>query len=407
MPFEIRAIEADELDAMLEADSRGFGIAPYRPGASRSWATGELDRTRIAFESGRMVGVSRTYSFELTMPGGALLPAAAVSWVSVLPTHRRRGVLTQMMNAMHDDARERGEPAAILTASESAIYGRFGYGVAAWRLALTAERARIKFARPDEDTGSMRLVAREEAERVLVHIYEGARTARAGMVSRPDIWWNQPFWDFMVGRAKAHFIAIHSDADGNDDGYVVYEITGEGSGGLTTDRKLSIIDMQAHTPATWIALWRYAFSVDLIGTVAAYNQPIDDPLRHVVVDGRWVRVEFLNDHLWLAPLDPAAVLDARTYAVPGRVVIEVRAPDGTHTTVAVESAADGKSSAATTGETADLVCDTAVLGMCALGGNRWSELAAAGRVDVQRPEVLELADAMFLATPAPALLSFF
>ena len=159
MPFEIRAIEADEVDNLLVADQLGFGGTPPRPGASRTWTTGELDRTRVAFESGRMVGVSRTYSFELTMPGGAMLPAAAVSWVSVLPTHRRRGVLTQMMAAMHDDARERNEPAAILTASESSIYGRFGYGVAAWRLGLTAERNRIEFARDDDDAGSVRLVA--------------------------------------------------------------------------------------------------------------------------------------------------------------------------------------------------------------------------------------------------------
>ena len=159
-------------------------------------------------------------------------------------------------------------------------------------------------------------------------IYERARGTRAGMVSRPDFWWGQPFWDFMVGRAKAHFFAVHADANGNDDGYVVYEITGDGSGGLTTDRKLSIIDMQALTPATWISLWRFVFGVDLIGTVAAYNQPVDDPLRNVVLDPRWVRVEFLNDHLWLAPLDPVAVLGARTYTVPGRIVIEVRATDG-------------------------------------------------------------------------------
>ena len=407
MPFEIRAIGADEIDDLLVADQRGFGGAPPRPGSSRSWANSELDRTRIAFESGRMVGVSRTYSFELTMPGGAMLPAAAVSWVSVQPTHRRRGVLTQLISALHDDARERGEPAAILTASESSIYGRFGYGVAAWRLALSAERARISFARQDDDTGRMRFAARDEAERVLPQIYDRARGTRAGMVTRPDFWWEQVFWDFMVGRAKAHFIAIHADADGNDDGYVVYEITGDGSGGLTTDRKLSIIDMQALTPATWIGLWRFVFGVDLIGKVEAFNQPVDDPLRHVVTDSRWVRVGFVNDHLWLAPLDPAAVLDARTYTVPGRVVIEVRAPDGTHTTVAVEAAADGTGRAVTTGEAADLACGTAVLGMCALGGNRWSELAAAGRVDVRRPEMLATADAMFLATPAPALLSFF
>jgi len=404
-PFEIRAVGLDELDALLLADQRGFANEPPRPNASRSWATGELDRTRVAFEAGEIVGVSRTYSFDLTMPGGGMLPAAAVSWVSVLPTHRRRGVLTQMMAAMHDDARERNEPAAILTASESQIYGRFGYGVAAWRLGISAERAHIAFARPDDSPGRMRFVARDDAMRVLPAIYERVRPLRAGMVSRPDFWWEQVFWDFMVRSTKANFIAVHSDADGRDDGYVGYSISGEGVGGIT-DGRLTVIDMQAESPAAWMSLWRYVFGVDLIRTVTAGNLPVDDPLRHIVVDSRRVRVDYVNDHLWLAPLDPVAVLGARTYAVPGRVVVEVNAPDGSSVTVALEAGADGTNCVATT-HAPDLVCTTAVLGMVALGGNRWSELANAGRVEVRRPEQLLLADAMFLTNPAPALLSFF
>src|SRR3954454_6636800 len=243
MPLEIRAVGPDEVDALLLADERGFANPPNRPEASRSWAEAELDRTRVAFEDGTIVGVSRTYSFELTMPGGNLLPAAAVSWVSVLPTHRRRGVLTRMMAAMHDDARDREEPAAILTASESSIYGRFGYGIAAWRLAVTAERARIAFMPESDDGGGMRLVTRDDAKRLLPAIYERTRSSRAAMVSRPEFWWEQVFWEFFVKVNKPNFVAIHSDAHGRDDGYVVYEISGDGSGGLTTDRTLTVIDM--------------------------------------------------------------------------------------------------------------------------------------------------------------------
>lgn len=405
MPFEVRAISAEEVDDLLVADQRGFGGPPARPESSRTWTAAELDRTRVAFESGQMVGASRTYSFELTMPGGAFVPVAAVSWVSVVPTHRRRGVLTQLMGAMHDDARERDEPAAILTASESSIYGRFGYGVAAWSLGVTAERARIAFARTDPVDGRMRLVARDEAERVLPEVYERARGSRAGMVSRPGFWWTQVFWEFMVGRAKAWFVAVHADADGHDDGYVVYNISGDEMGGLP-DRRLSIIDMQAASPATTIALWRFVFGVDLVATVSAHNLALDDPLRHIVVDGRRVRVDAINDHLWLAPLDAQRVLAARTYSVPGRVVVQVHEPGGGSSTIAVE-AVGGETNCSITKNEPDFVCTTPVLGMCALGGNRWSELAAAGRVEVRSREALVLADAMFLATPAPALLSFF
>jgi len=405
MPFEIRAIGEDEVDELIFADQLGFGHEPLPPEMSQSWARGELDRTRVAFESGRMVGVSRAYSFDLTMPGGVALPAAAVSWVSVIPTHRRRGVLKQMIAALHDDARERGEHAAILTASESLIYGRYGYGVAAWRLALTAERSRIAFAAPDDDDGVVRLVTRDEAMLALPPIYELARVARAGMVSRPDFWWPQVFWEYVLPPKKACFFAVHTDAAGHADGYVAYQIDGDWVGCLP-QRKLTVVDMQAVAPATWISLWRFVFGVDLVATVAANNQPIDDPLRHVVTDGRHVLVDYVNDNLWLAPLDPRAVLAARSYTVPGRVVVEVHAPDGTTSTIAVAS--DGnETSCVATADAPDLVCDSAVLGMCALGGNRWSELAAAGRVVVERVDALALADAMFLTTPAPALLSGF
>ncbi len=225
------------------------------------------------------------------------------------------------------------------------------------------------------------------------------------MVTRPDYWWTQVFWDSMLRPTKANFVAIHSRADGRDDGYVAYGVTDDWSGGMP-ERCLSVIDMQAESPETWVSLWRYVFGVDLIAKVTATNIPTDDPLRHVITDSRRVRVDFVNDHLWIAPLDSLAVLSARTYAVPGRVVIEVNAPDGTKSVVAVDSTVDG-ASCSTTADAPDLVCDSAVLGMCVLGGNRWSELATAGRVEVRRDDALLLADAMFLTTPAPALLSFF
>ena len=407
MPIEIRALAPDDLGELLLADKRGFGHRGAPDDASPAWTTGELDRTRIAYEGGTIVGISRTYSFELTLPGGAFLPAAAVSWVSVLPTHRRQGVLTRMIAALHDDARERGEPVAILTASEAPIYGRYGYGAATWRLAISAERARIAFrADAPDGAGTFRFVTRDQTDDVLVPVYEACRRVRAGMVSRPDFWWQPVLWDQMGGgHRKAFFVVVHRDGDGNDDGYVAYEIVPEWSDGLA--RHTAVVrDFQAVSDPVRVALWRYCFGVDLVQTVQAVSLPIDDLLRHVVLDSRRVRTDAVNDGLWLAPLDPVALLDARSYAVPGHVVLEVHAPDGTVNTIAVDSEAESAQAKATDAS-ADLVCDSTVLGMCALGGNRWSELAGAGRVDVRRPDALQVADQLFATWPAPALLSDF
>jgi predicted acetyltransferase len=405
VPYEIRAVRPEELDHLMLADQRGFGGLPQPPDAARSWSEAELDRTRAAFEDGEIVGVSRNYSFELTVPGGAVVPAAAVSWVAVLPTHRRRGVLTQMIAALHEDARARDEPVAMLTASESVIYGRYGYGVATWRLGLSASRARIEFVDPD-DTGRMRMLTREEAEKVLPELYERARLLRGGMVSRPDFWWPQVFWDYMGGRGKkAFFTAVHSDATGTDDGFVAYEISDDWNRGLP-DRRLLVWDMQAVDGTARAALWKYVFGVDLIGTVAATNSPIDDPLRRLVTDGRRVQVDFVNDGLWIAPLDPAPLLAARRYTIDNALVLEVRAPDGTSRRLALEGGPDG-AQCVPSRSTPDLVCSTAMLGACALGGNRWSQLAESGLVEATGAEVLARADAMFMATPEPALLSGF
>ena len=229
MPFEIRAVEPGEVDELLTADRRGFGGEPPRPGASRSWTTAELDRSRAAFESGRMVGVSRTYSFELTMPGGAFLPVAAVSWVSVLPTHRRRGVLTQLMAAMHDDAREHDEPAAILTASEGSIYGRFGYGLATFKASIDIERARAGFREHHILRGTFRLLDSDEATAACRPIYDRYLTMRAGAFSRNDGWWRAEFIHDPERRRRGGgpaFFLLH-ETDGVADAYARYRMHGD------------------------------------------------------------------------------------------------------------------------------------------------------------------------------------
>jgi predicted acetyltransferase len=404
--IQIRAVDAGDIDTLLLADQRGFGGTPMPVEASRSWALGELERTRVAFEDGAPVGVSRTYTFELTMPGGALLPAAAVSWVSVLPTHRRRGVLTQMMSALHDDARHRNEPVAMLTASESVIYGRFGYGVAAWRFGLEAERARVEFDTTAGLGGSMRMATRAEAERVLPEIYDRVRRTRAGMVPRPSFWWPAAFWDHVAGSdKKAFFVAVHRDDAGADDGYVAYEINGEWAGGLP-DRKLIVWDVIAESADTHVALWRYLFGVDLVGTLVATNTAPDDPLRSAVTDPRRVRVDFVNDGLWVAPLDVARALAARTYSIEGALVLEVHDTAGSKACYALDGGPTGARCTRTDREP-DLVCPVQTVGATMLGGTKWYELAAVGRVEERTTGAIARADLMFSTSPAPANLSYF
>jgi predicted acetyltransferase len=311
-----------------------------------------------------------------------------------------------MIGALHDDARERGEPAAILTASESAIYGRFGYGVATWRQGITVDRARVRFARPFTDPGRMRIVAREEAEKIVPTIYDAARRQRAGMVSRPDFWWPEVMWSDHSKPDKAFFAVIHEDADGVPDGYADYEITGSWFGGHS-DRSVGIYDLQSTNDTARIALWHYLLSIDLVKEVMAYNVAVDEPVRHLLADGRHARVNSLVDSLWLAPLDPAALLAARRYGFfDGHLVLEVHAPDGTTTRYAVDGN-DRDAHCEVTDDAPDVTLSTSVLGATLLGGNRFTDYAKAGLVTEHAAGKLAYADAMFFTSPAPALMTGF
>ncbi len=404
MAISYRAVTVDEYPDLLEMDRVGFAQEPRKPDAPESWARAELDRTRAAFEDGAIVGASRNYSFELTVPGGALVPTAAVSWVSVLATHRRRGVLRGMIDALHADAREHGEPLAALTASESSIYGRFGYGIATWRLGLSLERAHAKFLPGPADDGRVRFVDDDESLKLFPPVYDVARRARHGMVGRPDFWWPEVL-HWLADEFAPTFRVVHEDRDRVVDGYAMYGIKGDWGDGLSKKR-LTVIDLQTTNAPARRSLWQFLVGVDLVHTISAFNLPIDEPLRLMLADSRRARPDYLNDGLWLCVLDEAAALAARTYTAADRLVLEVHRPEGTVVTVELQGGPDGATCRETTAS-ADLVLGTSQLSAAYLGGTSFSELAGAGLVDEVTTGAVQRADRMFVTRPAPAMTTGF
>ena len=129
MDVEIRGVFPEELEALRRTVALVFGQDPDPVEEERDRQLLELDRNRGAFDGGRLVGAAGVYSFDLTIPGGEVA-AAGVSNVTVLPSHRRRGLMRRMITDLLTDARQRGEALAVLWASEAPLYGRFGYGAA-------------------------------------------------------------------------------------------------------------------------------------------------------------------------------------------------------------------------------------------------------------------------------------
>jgi predicted acetyltransferase len=372
----------------------------------------ELERSLCALERGKMVGTSAVLTMELTLPGGATVPAGGLTWVAVLPTHRRRGILRQLIESQLADISRRGEPISALLASEGNIYGRFGYGPATSALSFSVERARAAFTRPARAEGRIVLLTGREAAAELPAIYEGLRSAQVGAVSRPPGWWkgylHDPEHEREGGGEMYH--AKHETAAGLPDGYVTYRIKQDWPG-WTSHSVLLVVELLAADREVYAALWDYVLNTDLIHTISFSRGRMDEPLRWLLADSRAFTVTGMGDWLWVRLLDVPRALAGRTYGLAGEVVLEVTDtfPAPNTTRFALRAGEPGSRNAdctATTGP-ADLALEANGLGAAYLGGVSFAALAAAGRVRELRTGAVERASRMFSTSTAPYCVTMF
>src|SRR3954452_2800677 len=187
--FDVRpARDRDEFGRALYGIGQYFGGPPTEDQLERFTQVLPVDRMHAAFEDGQIVGGAGVFPFQMSVPGGSL-PCGGVTVVGVYPTHRRRGVLRSMMDAQLRDVHERGEPITALWASEETIYGRFGYGLAAWCGEMKLAREWSSFAKPLERRGQVRFVTPDEAKDLFPPVWEELRRQRPGVFARIPAWW--------------------------------------------------------------------------------------------------------------------------------------------------------------------------------------------------------------------------
>lgn len=362
----------------------------------------EPSRWFLASIDGVDCGGAGSYASELTLPGGATLETIAVSEVGVAPTHRRRGVLSALMDAQLSDAAATGVPVAVLHASEGGIYRRFGYGPAVrWRLARVATRRfRLRDDAPVA-SGSLQIVAAADAVEVCTAVHDRVRRARAGGLARSRAWWLTVLGDvenYLGGSAK-QLVLVHRDDAGRPDGYAIYSVA-EDWGGGQADHSLEVWEAVGDTAGVELALWRALIEHDLVGAVHGAVPP-DHVLFDVAVDGRQVASAWDQDLLWVRLVDVAAVLAARTYGLDGRLVLDVQDRSGLAAgrVELVVDAGVGDCRASTA--SADLELSVSDLGELVLGSPSFRRLVRAGRVAELRPGAAGRADAMFGTDPLP------
>jgi len=353
------------------------------------------DRTLTAYDGDFAVGAAASYPFELTIPGGQL-PAAGVTWVGVLPTHRRRGVLTEMMRRQIEDVHERREPLAILWASEAAIYGRFGYGLAAPVHFLEAERARFRLRDDPGPVADVRLVDRDEAARLFPPIYETVRPSTPGTLSRTKTWWRENTLadpeSWRRGAGPKFYAVV--EVDGKPAGYALYRIKNEWAQGIPRN-EVRVGEAFATSPGAARDLWRFLFGIDLVAKVVMFGFDPGSPLFLMVSDPRSLQLR-VADGLWLRLVDLETALRARSYEDGEPVVIDVR-DELCPWNMGRYRVGDkvGRTRGA-----ADLELDVADLAAAYLGGFDFHQLAAADLVRELKPGALERASALF-RTPRP------
>jgi predicted acetyltransferase len=389
----IRSIEPDEFRAFARVWERTFNFDRKDEELELEAKVHEFDRSIVVVEEGGFVGTGGAFSFDLTVPGGSV-PAAGLTAIAVLPTHRRRGVLTSMMRYHFADVQAREEPLALLRASESGIYGRFGYGIATHEASWEIAKRDAAFELDPGALGIVSLIGADRAHRVLPDVYAEAARTTPGFLSRGAAIWDHMFSDLESWRGgfTANRFAIYAE-NGTALGYLRYRAKETWEHSLPKNEILAS-ELMALTPVAESALWHFVFSMDLVETIRTQNRPTQELLSVLLSDSRRLSGRRV-DGLWARLMDVPAALTARRYRTEGRLVIEVddRFFPEQGGRFVLEGGPDGAECKRTTDD-ADLVVDAGVLGSRYLGGGSFSLYQQAGRVHGS-PEAVRLADTMF------------
>ncbi|MFJ4450342.1 GNAT family N-acetyltransferase [[Kitasatospora] papulosa] len=408
MSLDPRLVTAAEYPDWLRAVGTGFlrasAAVPGEEEVAVRLAHTDLARVQGVFDAGRCVATFRSFAQELTVVGGAKVRADAVTAVTVTPTHRRRGLLSRMMTTDLAAAKERGDVVASLIAAEYPIYGRYGFGPAAWATEWEIDvpragldpRARI----PSEaDGGRIELVDGADVRKLGPELHTRLAARQHGVVSRDERWWQRstgvdlPAYETWT----EPFYAVYRSADGETDGLIAYRADDRWGDGKQPLNKATVVGMTAVTPAAERALWQFVCSIDWVTTVRTGYRAPDDLVPLLLPDPRAARVVTYADWLWLRVLDVPRALEARTYATGAALVLDVRDPAGlAGGRFLLEVSPSGASCVPTTRD-ADLSLDVGELGTLYLGDESALRLAALGRIEEHRAGAAAEADTVFRA----------
>jgi predicted acetyltransferase len=398
MHIDIRPIGPERYGELIVPIVTTMGIIPDPQRIEQVKQLPEFDERLAAFDGETIVGSAGSFSFEMTTPGGAV-DTAGLTVVAVLSTHRRQGILTRLIRRHFEGARARKNPVSALWASESSIYGRFGYGLASFCGQISIERGRTAFVKATELAARTRLVSEEEALRLFPPVWDRARRTTPGMLSRSEKWWAfRRLYDAESMRKGAGLLQrVVLEIDGRPEAYALYRFQNKVEQDIFQGT-VHVIEAIGATPPAARLLWRYLFDIDLAERIEASLLPPDHPLFFLLADPRRLRYA-MHDALWVRIIDVEAALLARSYG-NGSIVLDI--DDSFCPENSGRFQVDGAAGQARrTDAAADLRMDISALGSVYLGGISFRRLADAGRVEELSEGALTRGDALFYSARAP------
>ncbi|MQY16321.1 N-acetyltransferase Eis [Streptomyces sp. RB5] len=401
--LDVRTITEDEAAEWYRAVHTGFLNEPVADpeDVAKHLPAIDLSRTQGAWDGKRCVGTFRSFAQQLTVPGGAAVPATAVSNVTVTSTHRRRGLLTRMMANDLRAAKDRGDAAATLIAAEYPIYGHHGFGPATWVTAWDIDIPRTgldrRYRGPD-DGGTVELITADEVRTLGPALHDRFRPLTPGAVDRDAQWWRESTGEVRFthrGPWKEPHYALYRAASGEPQGLASYHTDSSDWRSKLPHCKAEVLKLIATTPSAERALWHYLCSIDWVTTLSTGFRAPDDLLPLLLPDPRAARINAHADFLWLRPLDTPRLLTSRTYATAGTLTLELVDPHelaGGRFTLET----DGTQSTCTpTTHSPDLTLPVSSLAPLYLGDESPTRLAALNRLTEHRPGAVTTAETLF------------
>ncbi|MAU24250.1 MAG: hypothetical protein CL706_02425 [Chloroflexi bacterium] len=287
------------------------------------------DRLIAAFDTdiNKIVGTGGADKYSMSVPGGNSISMAGIAFMGTLPTHKRKGIFSSMMNKLHCQAKERGDSIAGLWASQSLLYSRFGYGLATIREDWQINSNHANLSKAKNDSIRFELVDKNTALEEIPKIYDIFRTCQNGATDRTQGYWNYMLYEdeqTMYNKSgNSGFFFVIAYKDNKPSGYAFYNFDKE-SGVAHEDDKgtLRVEEIISIDRETNNALWHYIFGVELVEEVTFNRRAPNDSLYLMLENPRKLKRDTI-DGLWVRIIDPISMLESRTYNYKGNITISI------------------------------------------------------------------------------------